>query len=101
MALESPMSGWPLVSHGLAEAMGPSANGTILLSMLLKPVTVPPGNSGSDDLARLAVTCVDSPADTHPTADELADENIAALRISKHFGVSSLITEVWLHCIHA
>lgn len=93
MALERPDL-WRPVAQGFSEAMGPAANGTRLLSYLLRPITLPPGNSSGDDLVRFGVTCMDSPTESYPTAEELADELIEAHKTSPHFGASPIITEV-------
>jgi hypothetical protein len=68
--------------------------------MIFTPVAGPPGHSGGADLARLAVTCADSPWKPVPTAEDVADELLAGLQVnSPHFGASPIITEPdgWCH----
>jgi hypothetical protein len=86
---------WPVISHAFAEAMPPHSNASALFSLLVPPLSGPAGHSGAGDLSRLGVTCADSPLTGIVTAEELAEENLRALRDgSVHFGVSPIITEV-------
>jgi len=63
-------------------------NGTALFNMLS------PNISSSNDLSRLAVTCLDSPQDVSPSAQDLADESVRTLKeVSRHFGVSTSVGE--------
>ena len=95
--LSSPSS-WPRGSSALADAM--SGNGTTILNILLPQYTnIPlPDLSYSEDLSRLAVTCIDSPPPASeadfPTPEELADIGLRTIRdVSKHFGMSVSISE--------
>jgi hypothetical protein len=83
----------PVVAIALNEAMGPSRNGSFLLS-LMQGAILEPGQGGRD-LERLGVTCADSPWKPVPTAEDLADELLLGLKTSsKHFGASPISTEV-------
>jgi hypothetical protein len=83
----------PYVARALAEAME-NRNATRLLSLILTPLGTTPGHSGGDDLARLGVTCADSPYKPAPTAEDIADELLAGLeKSSPHFGASPIYSE--------
>jgi hypothetical protein len=91
-ALEQPRT-QPQVARAFAAAIQ-DRNATLFLSMIFTPVAGPPGHSGGADLARLAVTCADSPWKPVPTAEDVADELLAGLQVnSPHFGASPIITE--------
>ncbi|KAH8116069.1 hypothetical protein DFH11DRAFT_1258135 [Phellopilus nigrolimitatus] len=67
--------------------------------LLPKYVSYPaPDLSSSGDLARLAVTCLDSPppasSSEFPTPEELSDIGLSTIReVSRHFGMSVSISE--------
>jgi hypothetical protein len=83
----------PLVAQAFKEAIY-NRNATGLLRFLLQPIGVTAGHSGGVDLARLGVTCADSPWKPVPTAEDLAEELLEGLRkTSKHFGASPIFTE--------
>lgn len=93
MALQRPRA-WPEFSTSLAFAM--SGNGTSLYNQLLRNVGVP--EPLRSDLARLAVTCIDSPPpdtkDDFPTPEELADIGMETIaNVSRRFGMSVSISE--------
>ncbi|KAK0443957.1 uncharacterized protein EV420DRAFT_1484833 [Desarmillaria tabescens] len=78
---------WPASAKAFAEAM--SGNGTQLYNWIIPPS----GISHENDVARLAVTCLDSPPSLPmkdpPSAEHLADEGLKTLReVSPHFGMS-------------
>ncbi|KAK0243429.1 hypothetical protein EDD85DRAFT_815033 [Armillaria nabsnona] len=79
---------WPASAKAFAEAM--SGNGTQLYNWIIPPS----GISHENDVARLAVTCLDSPPPTSmkdfPSAEDLAEEGLKTLReVSPHFGMST------------
>ncbi|KAK7455855.1 hypothetical protein VKT23_010892 [Stygiomarasmius scandens] len=79
---------WPEAAESFASTF--AGNGTALYSMLAQR------SSGSYDLSRLAVTCLDSPSDPNspPTAEELAEQGLKTLKeVSEHFGLSTGISE--------
>lgn len=95
--MEGPKS-WPFLASYLADAM--VGQGGILLSFLLPNYMLNPmpGRSGSRDLQRLAVTCLDSPSPASladfPTPEGLADIGLATIaNVSRHFGMSISISE--------
>ena len=94
--MEAPAT-WVLLADQLAEAM--AGNGTRMLNRLLPSYgMLAPDLSFSSDLARLAVTCLDSPPPAHvselPTPELLADIGLETIRtVSKHFGMSISISE--------
>ncbi|KLO10589.1 hypothetical protein SCHPADRAFT_510397 [Schizopora paradoxa] len=94
--MENPRA-WPRLSQILASAM--AGDGTAMLNNLL-PVygASGPDLSFAEDLARLAVTCLDSPPpedeSEFPTPELLADIGLETIRdVSKHFGMSTTISE--------
>ncbi|KAK0491622.1 hypothetical protein IW261DRAFT_1438652 [Armillaria novae-zelandiae] len=83
---------WPVSAKAFAEAM--SGNGTQLYNWIIPPS----GTSHENDVARLAVTCLDSPPPTSmkdfPSAEDLAEEGLKTLReVSPHFGMSTGMNE--------
>lgn len=77
-----------------------SGNGTALFNKIVPDYHIdnPPSLSASQDLTRLAVTCLDSPPpdslENYPTAEQLADQGLKTLQDgSIHFGLSTGITE--------
>ncbi|KAJ6552931.1 TAP-like protein-domain-containing protein [Mycena capillaripes] len=92
MYLEQPRE-WSDAAHAFAAAL--AGNGAALLNKLLTPGH---DSSPNHDLARSAVTCLDSPhpssAHDIPTAEVLASELMHVLRdVSPHFGASLSIGE--------
>ncbi|KAK0207119.1 hypothetical protein DFS33DRAFT_1382196 [Desarmillaria ectypa] len=78
---------WQASAKAFAEAM--SGNGTQLYNWIIPPS----GISHENDVARLAVTCLDSPPPMSmmdfPSAEDLSDEGLKTLReVSPHFGMS-------------
>jgi hypothetical protein len=72
------------MARAFAEAMH-DRNATLLLSSM---------RAAGGDLARLGVTCADSPYKPAPSAEDLADELLAGLEhTSEHFGTSPIFTE--------
>ncbi|KAJ7187332.1 hypothetical protein C8R46DRAFT_1059501 [Mycena filopes] len=92
MYLERPPL-WSESANAIAEAM--AGNGTLLFNKLATPR---PQTSPHYDLARLGVTCMDSPPPRSsaeiPTAEDLAAELLRAMReVSPHFGASVSVGE--------
>ncbi|KAJ7935989.1 hypothetical protein B0H13DRAFT_2304056 [Mycena leptocephala] len=92
MYLEQPTQ-WSEAAHAFAAAL--TGDGAPLLDVLLTPGH---GSSPYHDLARSAVTCLDSPPPSSlrdvPTAEVLARELLHALReVSPHFGASLSLGE--------
>ncbi|KAK0230153.1 Alpha/Beta hydrolase protein [Armillaria fumosa] len=83
---------WPASAKAFNEAM--SGNGTQLFNWIIPPS----GVSHENDVARLAVTCLDSPPPMSmkdfPSAEDLAEEGLKTLReVSPHFGMSTGMNE--------
>ncbi|KAJ7032679.1 hypothetical protein C8F04DRAFT_1040285 [Mycena alexandri] len=92
MYLERPPQ-WSESALAFSQAM--AGNGTLLFNKLATPRAEPTPHY---DLARLGVTCVDSPPPKSPaevpTAEELAAELMKSMReVSPHFGVSVSVGE--------
>jgi hypothetical protein len=91
-SLEAPVI-QPAVARAFAEAMSPVANGTLLLQFINAP-----GRLERGDLTRFAVSCADSPApEPAPSAEDLAAEQLRALKYGSRFGTSVIYTDVSLH----
>ncbi|KAJ7596408.1 Alpha/Beta hydrolase protein [Mycena floridula] len=88
---------WPQNAENFAQAM--KGNATALFNTMVPDYRLDNGGrSGSRDLSRLAVTCLDSPPpsspEDYPTAEELVDVGLETLRArSIHFGLSTGISE--------
>lgn len=83
---------WPTAAARITSAM--DGDGTALFNLLLPPYADVPPISANKDLTRLAVTCLDSPPSEVPTAEELADIDLDAIRtVSRHFGTSAMVSE--------
>jgi hypothetical protein len=79
----------PAVAYAFAAAMATPANGSLLLQL-----TNAPGRLGGD-LSRFAVTCADSPIPKPaPSAEDLAAEQLRALKYGSRFGTSVIFTDV-------
>lgn len=94
-SLEAPRA-QPIVAQAFADAMSDKKDGRALLSFLQNPIGAPPGHGGDVALARLGVTCADSPSEPVPDAEDLADEMLTGLTRHGRFAVSPIFTEVCL-----
>lgn len=84
----------PIIAYAFAAAMSDAKNGTGLLGFLHNPIGTPPGHGGDVSLARLGVTCADSPSEPAPTAGDLADEILTGIARHGRFATSAIFTEV-------